>query len=170
MRRDQNIINIEKPIASVEDPSGRETVFLPAFLDIIQNYAADSMEKDINAYTGLSNYSLNLAETKGIPVIFAQEDLSTEITDMVKQQTFDEMMSVTDEEGADRMMTDDKERAAVSYVAVPTEATPGSYCYKMLIDNQTHKLYYFKKHRITKKTGAGFLAEDLRRILSFRTK
>ena len=68
------------------------------------------------------------------------------------------------------MMTDDKERAAVSYVAVPTEATPGSYCYKMLIDNQTHKLYYFKKHRITKKTGAGFLAEDLRRILSFRTK
>lgn len=161
---------VSLPIASVEDPSGRETVFLPAFLDIIQNYAADSMEKDINAYTGLSNYSLNLAETKGIPVIFAQEDLSTEITDMVKQQTFDEMMSVTDEEGADRMMTDDKERAAVSYVAVPTEATPGSYCYKMLIDNQTHKLYYFKKHRITKKTGAGFLAEDLRRILSFRTK
>lgn len=161
---------VSLPIASVEDPSGRETVFLPAFLDIIQNYAADSMEKDINAYTGLSNYSLNLVETKGIPVIFAQEDLSTEITDMVKQQTFDEMMSVTDEEGADRMMTDDKERAAVSYVAVPTEATPGSYCYKMLIDNQTHKLYYFKKHRITKKTGAGFLAEDLRRILSFRTK
>lgn len=161
---------VSLPIASVEEPSGRETVFLPAFLDIIQNYAADSMEKDINAYTGLSNYSLNLVETKGIPVIFAQEDLSTEITDMVKQQTFDEMMSVTDEEGADRMMTDDKERAAVSYVAVPTEATPGSYCYKMLIDNQTHKLYYFKKHRITKKTGAGFLAEDLRRILSFRTK
>lgn len=161
---------VSLPIASVEDPSGRETVFLPAFLDIIQNYAADSMEKDINAYTGLSNYSLNLVETKGIPIIFAQEDLSTEITDMVKQQTFDEMMSVTDEEGADRMMTDDKERAAVSYVAVPTEATPGSYCYKMLIDNQTHKLYYFKKHRITKKTGAGFLAEDLRRILSFRTK
>lgn len=161
---------VSLPIASVEDPSGRETVFLPAFLDIIQNYAADSMEKDINAYTGLSNYSLNLVETKGIPVIFAQEDLSIEITDMVKQQTFDEMMSVTDEEGADRMMTDDKERAAVSYVAVPTEATPGSYCYKMLIDNQTHKLYYFKKHRITKKTGAGFLAEDLRRILSFRTK
>jgi len=161
---------VSLPIASVEEPSGRETVFLPAFLDIIQNYAVDSMEKDINAYTGLSNYSLNLAETKGMAIVFAQEDLSTEITDAVKQQTFGEMMSVTDEEGADKLMTDNEEQAAVSYTAVPTDAAPGSYCYKMLIDNQTHRLYYFKKHRITKKTGAGFLAEDLRRISSFRTK
>lgn len=161
---------VSLPVASAEDPSGRETVFLPAFLDIIQNYATDSMEKDVSAYTGLSNYSLNLKETDGLPIVFAEEDLSSEITDAVKGMTFDRMMTVTDEESADGLMTDDKERTVVSYIARPTEAVPGSYCYKMLIDNQTHKLYYFKKHRITKKTGPGFLAEDLRRISSFRTK
>lgn len=161
---------VSLPVASAEAPSGRETVFLPAFLDIIQNYAIDSMEKDVSAYTGLSNYSLNLKETDGLPVVFAEEDISSEITDVLKDMTFDQMMTVTDEESADELMTGDKERTVVSYVARPAEATVGSYCYKMLIDNQTHKLYYFKKHRITKKTGPGFLAEDLRRISSFRTK
>jgi len=159
---------VSLPIASAEEPSGREIVFLPAFLDIIQNYALDSMEKDSNAYAGLSNYSLNLRKTKGLPIAFKQEDLSSEVTDEVRQLTFDDLMSVTDEDNADRLMSEGSDRTVVSYIAVPTDAVPGSYCYKMLIDNHTHMLYYFKKHRITKKTGPGFLAEDLRRLSSFR--
>lgn len=159
---------VSLPIASAEEPSGREIVFLPAFLDIIQNYALDSMEKDSNAYAGLSNYSLNLRKTKGLPIAFKQEDLSAEVTDEVRQLTFDGLMSVTDEDNADRLMSEGSDRTVVSYIAVPTDAVPGSYCYKMLIDNHTHMLYYFKKHRITKKTGPGFLAEDLRRLSSFR--
>ena len=51
------------PLASAEDPSGREYVFLPAVLDIIQNYALDSMENDINAYTGLPNYTMNITKS-----------------------------------------------------------------------------------------------------------
>ena len=159
---------VSLPIASADEPSGREIVFLPAFLDIIQNYALDSMEKDSNAYAGLSNYSLNLRKTKGLPIAFKQEDLSSEVTDEVRQLTFDDLMSVTDEDNADRLMSEGSDRTVVSYIAVPTDAVPGSYCYKMLIDNHTHMLYYFKKHRITKKTGPGFLAEDLRRLSSFR--
>jgi hypothetical protein len=38
----------------------------------------------------------------------------------------------------------------------------------MLIDTRTHKLYYFKKHRIGKKAGAGFLPEDIERIKASR--
>ena len=90
------------------------------------------------------------------------------LTDEVRQLTFDDLMSVTDEDNADRLMSEGSDRTVVSYIAVPTDAVPGSYCYKMLIDNHTHMLYYFKKHRITKKTGPGFLAEDLRRLSSFR--
>lgn len=161
---------VSLPISSAEEPSGREFIFLPAFLDIIQQYALDSTEKDVSAYTGLSNYSLNLAKTKGLPVIFSENDLSDEITEEVRRLCFDEKMSSTDEESADSRMTDPTERTVISYVALPTDAAPGSYCYKMLIDNQTHTLYYYKKHRITKKTGGGFLAEDIRRISSFRAK
>lgn len=161
---------VSLPISSAEDPSGRETIFLPAFIDIIQNYAVEATETDVSGYVGLSNYSLNLAETKGMTVVFSEDDLSSEINDQIREESFDGMMVITDEDSADRNMYESSDRVAVSYLAVPTDAAVGSYCYKMLIDNQTHKLYYYKKHRITKKTGAGFLAEDIRRISSYRAK
>jgi hypothetical protein len=50
----------------------------------------------------------------------------------------------------------------------PFEPQPGAYCYKMLIDTQTHKLYYYKRHRISSKAGAGFLKDDLKRIYAVR--
>ena len=161
---------VSLPIASAEDPSGRETVYLSAFLNIIQNYAVEATETDVSGYIGLSNYSLNLAETKGMTIIFSEDDLSNEITDQVKEESFDKHMVITDEDSSDKNMYEGSERVAVSYLAVPTDAAVGSYCYKMLIDNQTHRLYYYKKHKITKKTGAGFLAEDIRRISAFRAK
>lgn len=161
---------VSLPICSADDPSGRETVFFPAFLDIIQNYTLDSMEKDVSAYIGLSNYSLNLVETKDLTLFFSEDDLSQEITDAVVEENFDSEMIVTDEDTADRHMMNKDERTAISYVAVPTDAKIGAYCYKMLIDSQSHRLYYFKKHRITKKTGSGFLAEDIRRIAANRDR
>ena len=161
---------VSLPIASAEDPSGRETVFFAAFLNIIQAYAVESTEKDISAYTGLTNYSLNLSKTKDMTIVFAENDLSPKVTDKEKQLYFDEEIIVTDEDSADDHMIDNSDRAVVSYVVAPTEASTGSYCYKMLIDNQSHMLYYFKKHRITKNTGVGFLPEDIRKLASFRTK
>ena len=52
----------------------------------------------------------------------------------------------------------------VSYTVSPYDAGPGSYCYKMLVDTQTHSLYYYRKHRISKNAGPGFLPEDISRI------
>ena len=52
---DQMLEIVTFPYASAEKPTGREMVFLPTFLDVIQNYALDSMERDIDAYTGLPN-------------------------------------------------------------------------------------------------------------------
>lgn len=161
---------ISIPVCAAEDPSGRELAFIPAFLDIIQNFTLEAMEKDISAYSGLSNYSTNLYETKGKKVIFAEEDLSSEITDDVKESSFDEDMLITEADDADDIMLNGEESMAVSYVAAPSDPVPGSYCYKMLIDNHTHSVYYFKKHRITKSTGAGFLVEDVRRISTYRAK
>ena len=161
---------VSLPIASADDPSGRETAFYPAFLDIIQTFALDSMEKDSHAYTGLSNYSMNLSETKDMTIIFCESDLNKEITDEQKALLMDEKMIVTDEDEADGHMSENSPNVAVSYVACATKASEGSYCYKMLIDNHSHRLYYFRRHKISKKLGAGFLIEDMKRISSYRTK
>ena len=43
---------VSLPFASVQEPTGREYVFLPTFLDVIQNYTLDAMDRDTNAYFG----------------------------------------------------------------------------------------------------------------------
>ncbi len=161
---------IAVPFASAEFPSGREFIFLPALLDIIQDHTLASMEKDINAYGGLGNYSANILKSSDMHIVFSENDLYHTVNEHVISTKFDEKMSVVDEDEADRYMTDNTAGTLVSYVVVPSEPVPGSYCYKMLIDAQTHKLYYFRRHRISRKAGAGFLPEDINKITISRKK
>lgn len=156
------------PICPTEDPSGREFVFLPVLLDIIQSYTLESMEKDISGYTGLSNYSMNLHKAAGMEIIFSENDLSNEITREFRDLNFDSDMVITDEDTADGYVFELEPNTLVSYIVSPTTPQPGSYCYKMLINTQTNELYYYRRHKISKKFGPGFLAEDIKRINSYR--
>ena len=161
---------VSLPFASAQEPSGREYVFLPSFLDIIQNYTLDAIEKDTNAYIGLSNYTLNIAKSGKMTLVFSEKDLSAEVGPKVKNLYFDKEVKVLEESEADKYLTSASPNTLVSYVAAPTYPKPGSYCYKMLIDPQTNKLYYFRKHKVSRKVGVGFLEEDIRRIASPRKK
>lgn len=73
-------------------------------------------------------------------------------------------MLLSDEDEVDSIMEKGTSNKIVSLVIVPDEAPNGSYCYKMLIHPESHKLYYFRKHKISKKYGPGFLQEDIIRI------
>ena len=159
---------VSLPIGSAENPSGREADFFPAFLDIIQNFTLEAMEKDVNGYAGLSNYTLNLPDSQDMLIAFSEDDLSDEITETFVRETFDQRMTIVTEDVIDKFIADPDVNVIVSYIAAPTDAQNGSYCYKMLIHNQSHKVYYFRKHKIGKKLGVGFLAEDIIRITSYR--
>ena len=160
---------VSMPIAAAQFPSGREIVFLPAFLNIIQGYTLDAMEKDSNAYGGLGNYSGSISHSDGLHIMLSRDDLAvTDESLEAYSQESDEGIMITDEEEVDSMMLENAENIVVSYVVVPFEPQPGAFCYKMLIGTQTHKLYYFKRHRISSKAGTGFLADDLKRIYSER--
>lgn len=155
---------VSLPYAAAEDPSGREFVFLPAMLEIIQTYTLDSMEKDLGAYGGLSNYSKNMPKAKDMTIVFAEDDLSALITPEIRKLYFDDSIICTDESTVDTYMMDNAPNTLVSYTLVPAKPESGSYCYKMLIDTETYQLYYFRKHRIGKKLKAGFLPDDIRNI------
>ena len=167
---DEMIEIVSFPFSSVNDPSGREYVFLQPILEIIQNYALAAMEKDIDAYTGLPNYSMNIAKSGHMTLVFSEGDLATDVTDEVKNLCFDEKVLVLEEEDADEYVSPDKANTLVSYTVYPSADSMGSFCYKMLIDPQTNTLYYFRKHKMSKKFGAGFLAEDVKRITAPRKK
>ncbi len=152
------------PVASVEDPSGREFVFMPALLDIMQEHTLASMENDVNAYGGLGQSAENVYKSNDMAIVFAEEDLAPSVTGKTIEQKFDQSILVTDSECADQYMVDNVSGTLVSYVVAPAEASNGSFCYKMLIDSATHKLYYYRKHRISKKNGVGFLPSDINTI------
>lgn len=156
------------PVCSVENPNGREAIFLGALLDIIQNHALSSMERNISAYGGLGATTSKLKDAQNKQIIIAEEDLSDEFGTSLKALFFKDDFCCKEADEADEYMLDNTPQTLVSYVAAPSDPQPGSYCYKMLIDAHTHELYYFKRHKITKKTGAGFLIDDIRRIAGSR--
>ena len=161
---------ISIPFASAEFPSGRELIFLPALLDIMQTHTLASMEKDINAYGGLGNTAATLAKSGDMTIVFSEDDLSRTVTEEVIERKFDENMIITDEDSADQYMLDNAAGTLVSYVVAPSEPVHGSYSYKMLIDSQTHTLYYFRKQRINRSFNTGFTPEDIERITAHRVK
>ena len=165
---DEMLEVVSLPFASAEYPTGRELVFLPALLDIIQNYTLQAMENDFNAYGGLSNTVQKFSKSSGMTIVFSEDDLNSMVSKAVTDQLFDRTMILTDEDDADSYMLDNVSGTLVSYVVVPTEPMKGSYCYKMLIDAQTHELYYYRKHKISAKAGAGFLPEDIEKITKAR--
>ncbi len=155
---------VSLPIASAEDPSGREIVFLPAFLDILQEHTLAAMEKDIKAYGGLSNNMANILKTKNFKVVFSEDDLNGAVDEAVVGEKFDEDMSIVSEEEADALLSANAPKTLISYVAAPSEPVIGSYSFKMLIDAETHRLYYYRRQKISEKNGAGFIPEDINRI------
>ena len=160
---------VSLPIASAQFPSGREITYIPAFLDIIQDYTLDSMEKDANAYGGLTNYTANIVRSEDMKIAFSKDDLAVSLDSLEEgTDSFGKDMLIMEEEEADALMADGAEGTIVSYVVAPFEPQNGMYCYKMLIDTQNHKLYYYKKHKITDKAGPGFLKDDLKRIYYVR--
>jgi hypothetical protein len=156
---DEMLEIVSMPISSADDPSGRELVFLPVFLTIIQEYTLDSMDRDYSAYLGLSNYTSNISKASEKNIVFSENDIAPNV-EMGDCASF----NVTDEDSADEMIMNNAQNTLVSYVVAPAEPVNGSFCYKMLIDAQTYELYYYRKHRINAKSGAGFLPYDIRSI------
>ena len=155
---------VSLPIASAENPSGREFVFMPAFIDIIQDYTEAAMGRDINGYIGLSSNTESFKKNPNLQLVFAECDLAPEADRAFCDINFDSDMSVVDVDDADSKMEKSTPETVVSFVVAPENPVKGSYCYKMLIHPESHKLYYFRKHKISKKYGAGFLQEDILRI------
>ena len=165
---DQMLEIVSLPIASAEDPSGRELTFLPAFLMIIQQYAQDSIDHDINAYVGLTNYTKNLGTTASMAIKIAEGDLDSKMSQAAKEKYLTNGVEIIDQDAADQMLSTTAPNTVISYVAAPVSGKEGFYCYKMLIDTETYRLYFFRKHRISPKYGPGFTDYDLRSIAMTR--
>jgi hypothetical protein len=154
------------PLRSSEDPSGREFVLLPAFLQIMQNHAAGLTETEMKAYATLGAKDSKKLKVKRI--YFWEEDLAPQVDETTKRSLDEDIIITDDEDKVDEIFSEATVQTVVSYIVAPSEPVNGSVCYKMLIGADDHELYYFKKHKITAKNGKGFLVSDLKAIKSYR--
>ena len=154
------------PLRSAVDPSGREFILMPAFLAIIQDHAMTLMTSEVKAYTPLgATDSKKLGMRR---VYFSKDDFAPQVDQKTIDSLDEDVIVEEDEDEVDKVFTDGTFNCVVSYVVAPSEPVNGSVCYKLLIGADNHKLYWFKKHRISAKSGSGFLDSDLRAINQLR--
>ena len=156
------------PLCAADFPSGREVVFLPAMLDILQDYVAKAMRSDGAGYSGFDIYARQVRRTGIKRIFFSEDDLVPDMDAAFKEKYFDEDMVIMGEAEADKAFQDATYNTLVSYVVAPFDAENGSQCYKMLIDAGTHELMYYKHHRINARNWAGFLPKDIKAIFAKR--
>lgn len=154
------------PFRSAEDPSGREFLMLPAFLTIMQEHAIGLTSSEVKAYSSLGATDSKKLRMKQI--YFCEDDFAPQVDEKTIKSLDEDIFVEGDDIDPDDVFAEGKFNAVVSYVVAPTEPVTGSVCYKLLIGADDHNLYWYKKHRITSKQGAGFLDSDLKAIKLLR--
>lgn len=152
------------PFSSSVFPSGREMTFLPALLDIIQDYASKAIISDKAGYGGFEIYAKKILRTGHKRIYFFEDDLVPEMNPAFMKKYFDEDMLIEDEATVDGELAKGSYNTLVSYTVSPFDPQKGSFCYKMLIDAETHELFYFSHHKISDTRWAGFLPKDIKVI------
>lgn len=128
---------VRMPLASVDDPTGHELVFMGAFLDIIQQFVEQAMISDKTAYGGLS--AGNDVKLKGKTVY-----LDTDRADEAYQAgTADALAGIT---------------------IAPVQISFHTVCYKMLIAADTHELLFYERSKYKGPADGRFTDTEARRF------
>ena len=159
---------VSLPFGPDEDFSGRESTFLGPLLKIVQRRVELAMESDLKGYLGIPSTIMLGRESKHKTILFAEEDIALSVTEIDRMKYFDEKILSVDADDADEAMEEGSWMTLVSYVVAPENPVNGSYCYKMLFDASSGELVYFRRHKISSRRPAGFLTEDLKRIVAVR--
>lgn len=148
------------PYGPAEESTGREFVFLPAIIDIIQNYTLEAMTRDLVGYGGLASYVGKQHTDWKKEIYIAESDLAT-------SETQGNKINYLEQDEVDAIFENGEPGTLVGYTVSPVNPDNGSVCYKMLFTSDTHELYYFAKHNL-KNNGAGFLKADIKIISSLK--
>ncbi len=152
---------VTMPLCPADEPTGREGVFMPAILDVMQRYIENSL---IDGFKSLGTMVEKFPEAGNIDLVFDETDLSEGISGKMREQKLSGAIR-TSEEIAE-LFLNGTAGTAVGYTISPAVTDENSVCYKMLFDARSHSLYYFKKHKISPSKGKGFLKGDISKFIA----
>lgn len=153
------------PLVAALGGTGRELVYLGGLVKSIQEYALEAMESEKAAYA-MGNWVNKSFKKwgKSRRILIADEDLAPTVLEKALAPLLKDSFQVVETSVADKAYLDAQPGILVSYVVAPVFPGPGSYCYKMLFEAETHSLFYISKHKISAQKGVGFLPDDLKQL------
>jgi len=128
---------VRMPVASIDDPSGRELIYMGAFLDIIQTFVEEAMVSDKTAYGGLAAVNGSKLAGRRIHLDPGQADA------VYNEGTSQDLLGIT---------------------IAPVRINFRSVCYRMLISADTHELFYYEKTRYKGPGDARFTDAERKRF------
>lgn len=148
------------PFCSAENPDGRETVFLPAMVSVLQDQMQAVMDRTFNfsdgVYTGLKTMTKKWSKSCAI----ATEDFARAPGESMVAIYAQGNLDVVDHDTIEQYLSERDDNYMVGYVVAPTEPAKGSVCYVMVFDASTLELAFMRKHKISEEEPAGFTDKD----------
>lgn len=157
-----NIITL--PLQEIDDNSGTNLYLLPMYIDLIQNHIY-KVQKDISlAFKGNAIYSNKVSDIKGMGLLFSMDHLNYKLPNSDFVELFNGNVKLVTEQEIEDAIINSSPNTVVSLLIEPKGGSRGSYCYKLLIGTESHELYFFRRHKISKRVPLGFTKEDIRKI------
>jgi len=157
-----NIITL--PLQEIDDNSGTNLYLLPMYIDLIQNHIY-KIQKDISlAFKGNAIYSNKVSDIKGMELLFSMDQLNYKLPNSDFVELFNGNVKLVTEQEIEDAIINSSPNTVVSLLIEPKGGSRGSYCYKLLIGTESHELYFFRRHKVSKRVPLGFTKEDIRKI------
>lgn len=125
------------PVSSSDGSSIDGFAFTGAFVDMVQRFAQDAMESDLIGYAGLKSTGSRKLDGKAV---------------------------VLDPEKARKAMLEGYSGTLAGIVVAPSFVSFKTKCYKMLIDCESHELFWYSESPYLSPSDAAFNEKDIKTI------
>ncbi len=155
---------ITLPLQLVDSEETTHLHLLPVYIDVIQNHIYEVQSDLALAFKGNTIYSDRVEELKGKELLFSIDYLNYSVSENRFMSSFLNNVKVVDEKEIEKALEESRKNTVVPLLITPGEDHRGSYCYKILVGTDDHRLYFFRRHKISRWLSSGFTREDIRKI------
>lgn len=155
---------VKIPFSPVSITSGREFVYLPALLDIIQIFVEESFTNSATNIFGLTYYNGNLSKARKQKIYVARDDLDANYPARDSVSVLFPGIIATDNFAADSLFDAGCPEALIAFSISPSEPSKGARCFNFIVAADTHDLYYYQSRSYNKPGKRGFSKSAIKSI------
>ena len=155
---------VSVPFSPVTIASGREFVYLPALLDIIQFFVEESLINSATNVFGLTYYNGNLSKVKKKKIFIARDDLDSDYPARDSVDVLAPGIMAVDNFAADSLFEAGSPEAMIAFSISPAAPSRRARCFNFIVSADTHDLYYYQSRSYNRPGKRGFSKSAIKSI------